>query len=98
MIGVGSIHAADREMIGLLFSPRLQYGVIFSNHNRAGREVISRKILMPKISDPWDHHAWDSQSYVSQWAEPFRLMTEIMLYPDRGVDVQPCLQHRFKLI
>ncbi len=97
MIGIESIHAAERKMIGLLFSPRLQYGVIFSNHNSAGREVISRKILMPKILDPWDYHAWDSQSYVSQWAEPFRLMTEIMLYPDRGVDVQPCLQHRFKL-
>jgi len=22
-----------------------------------------------KISDPWDHHDWDSKVYVSQWAE-----------------------------
>ena len=53
---------------------------------------------MPKILDPWDYHAWDSQSYVSQWAEPFRLMTEIMLYPNRGVDIQPFHHPRFKLI
>ncbi len=46
---------------------------------------------MPKISDPWDHHDWDSKKYVSQWAEcqdqkepdrekTFRLMAKIMPY------------------
>ena len=44
---------------------------------------------MPKIPDPWDHHDWDSPSYVHQWAERqderevdraevFRLMAEIL--------------------
>ena len=46
---------------------------------------------MPKIADPWDHHDWDSRSYVSRWAErqderevdreePFRLMAKILPY------------------
>ena len=46
---------------------------------------------MPKISDPWDHHDWDSRSYVSQWAERqegrevdraevFRLMAKLLPY------------------
>jgi tRNA (cmo5U34)-methyltransferase len=57
---------------------------------------------MPKISDPWDHHDWDSRSYVSQWAERqdgremdraevFRLMAKILPYdreaPIRILDV-----------
>ena len=24
---------------------------------------------MAKLSDPWDHHDWDSKDYVAQWAE-----------------------------
>ncbi|MGH9196390.1 MAG: hypothetical protein ACRD1T_11690, partial [Acidimicrobiia bacterium] len=50
---------------------------------------------MPKISDPWDHHDWDSRNYVSQWAdrqdqrevdrqEPFRLMAEILPYDQKA--------------
>ncbi len=46
---------------------------------------------MKKISDPWDHHDWSSQSYVSRWAERqdgreadrediFRLITKILPY------------------
>ncbi len=46
---------------------------------------------MPKISDPWDHHDWDSCKYVSQWADrqdqreagrekTFRLMAKILPY------------------
>lgn len=53
---------------------------------------------MPKISDPWDHHDWDSRSYVSRWAERqderevdraevFRLVTEILPY-DREAPIK----------
>jgi ubiquinone/menaquinone biosynthesis C-methylase UbiE len=46
---------------------------------------------MPKISDPWDHHDWSSQEYVSDWAERqdqreadrediFRLMAKTVPY------------------
>lgn len=57
---------------------------------------------MPKISDPWDHHDWDSRSYVSRWAERqdgrevdraevFRLMAKLLPYdreePIRILDV-----------
>ena len=50
---------------------------------------------MPKISDPWDHHDWNSPDYVSQWAErqdetkvdreePFRLMAETIPYDKKA--------------
>jgi ubiquinone/menaquinone biosynthesis C-methylase UbiE len=57
---------------------------------------------MPKISDPWDHHDWDSRNYVHDWAdrqdqreaerqEPFYLMAKTLPYeqeaPIRILDV-----------
>ena len=53
---------------------------------------------MPKISDPWGHHDWDSRSYVSQWAERqderevdraevFRLMAKLLPY-DREAPIK----------
>jgi SAM-dependent methyltransferase len=50
---------------------------------------------MAKISDPWDHHDWDSPDYVSRWAErqdekevereePFRLMARTIPYPKKA--------------
>ena len=46
---------------------------------------------MPRIPDPWDHHDWDSRSYVSRWAErqderevdreePFHVMVKTLPY------------------
>ena len=46
---------------------------------------------MAKISDPWDHHDWDSKDYISHWAErqdereagrqeTFGLMAQILPY------------------
>jgi hypothetical protein len=65
--------------------------VVIFDDKRAARELIARKMQMPKISDPWDHHDWDSRSYVSQWAarqngremgrvEVFRLMAKLLPY------------------
>jgi len=31
--------------------------------------IIFEGMKMAKISDPWDHHDWDSVKYVHQWAE-----------------------------
>ena len=53
---------------------------------------------MPKISDPWGHHDWDSRGYVSQWAERqdgrevdraevFRLMAKLLPY-DREAPIK----------
>ena len=53
---------------------------------------------MPKIPDPWDHHDWDSQKYVYQWAERqdgrkaeraevFRLMAKLLPY-DREAPIR----------
>jgi len=37
----------------------------------AGARVEGSKLIeerMPRISDPWDHHDWDSKKYVAEWA------------------------------